>query len=196
MIRRLLIILIGCAWTASAFGQSLVLTKSCEGGFTRLIHMAQSGRFGADVTNANVGIGNNEVRVELVRAGAPSKRLVLTRKHSHETNCRYFDIALGDGATVSDAGQLGSALDEIFREDPYEVVSLEDASTMNPLPSAAETWAYGGWSGLLQLLEMRMMALATLRYTVGVIVTLSIALVAILVLLWGSSPVREPSRRP
>ena len=194
--RRLFILLIGCAWTAAALGQDLVLTTSCEGGFRRLIHMAQSGRFGADVTNANVGIGDNQVRVELVRAGASSKRLVLTRKRSHEMNCRYFDIALGDGATVSDAEQLGRALDEIFPADPYEVIGLEDSSTVDRLPNVAEAWAYDGWRGVLQSFESRMMVLATLRYTVGVIAVLSIGLVATLVLLWGSDPVREPPRRP
>src|SRR3989442_12035375 len=40
---------------------------------------------GTDVSDANVAIADNRVRVELVRAGAPNKLLFLTRKRSLES---------------------------------------------------------------------------------------------------------------
>ena len=181
-------LLSGLLWNASAVAQDLALTKDCEDGFQRFIHMAQSGQLGEDVTNANVGIVGNRVRVELVRTGAPIKLLLLTPKSSPHTICRYFDVAPGDGATARDVGRVGAALDEVFGADPFRLPGLEESLGGDPIPSLAGAWAYGTWRGVLRVVERRMMVLASLTYTAGVIVVLALACLASLALLWGSLP--------
>lgn len=182
-------ILLSGRWgNASAAAQDLVLTERCEDGFRRLIHMAQTGQLGSDVTNANVGILNNQVRVELVRAGAANKLLVLTLKSSPHTISRYFDVAPGEGATASDVVRVGKALDEVFVEDPFQVLGLEETLSGTRIPSFTEAWAYGGWREVLRVFERRMMVIASVRYTITVIAALAAGLVASLSLLWGSAP--------
>ena len=70
--------------SVSAAAQDLSLTRDCEVGFRQFISLAEAGRLGTDVSDANVAIADNQVRVELVRAGAPNKLLFLTRKRSPE----------------------------------------------------------------------------------------------------------------
>jgi hypothetical protein len=170
----------------------LALTRDSEVAFERFIHMAQTGQLGEDVSNANVGILKNHVRVELVRPGAPVKVLLLTPKGSNQAVCRYFDIAAGDGATAGDVARVGQALDAVFGADPFQLAyDVFNASPGgDPLPSLAEAWAYGGWRGVLHGFERRTVALAGLPYTIVVIVALAAAFLTSLWLLWGSTPPR------
>lgn len=168
--------------------ESAALGRDAEDGFRRLIHMAESGRFGADVRSANVGIANNEVRIELLRNGEPSKVLLLRKKTSARSSSRYFDVSAGEGANAADVERIGTVLDEVFAGDPFRVPGLEESPSTAPnaLPGLAEAWSYGGWRGALHALELRMTALATLRYTVAVIALLALGSLASLALLWGS----------
>src|SRR6266481_1286875 len=105
-------LVIGVLWNASVAAQDrdalakrwrdLALTKDSEVGFERLIHMAQVGQLGKDVSNANVGVFKNYARLELVRGGAPTKVFLLTPRTSTTRACRYFNIEPGDGASASD----------------------------------------------------------------------------------------------
>jgi hypothetical protein len=177
-------LLIGlCGATPAA--DDLTLTKDCEAGFRRFIRMAQTGQLGDDVTNANVGVEGNQVRVELVRAGAPAQLFSLAPKRSPRAASRYFEVVAGAGATASDADRVGRALDQIFAEDPFHIVALEQPPG-NPIPTLAEAWALSGWRGVVRGLERRMMVLASLPYTIGVIVSLAAGVLASLVLLWVS----------
>ena len=178
--------------------RDLALTKDSEVAFERFIHMAQTGQMGHDVTNANVGILKNHVRVELVRAGAPVKLLLLTPKDSTQTASRYFHIEAGEGATASDVARVGRALDEVFAEDPFQLAYdfFNAAPGGAPIPSLADAWVYGGWTGVLHGLGRRMAALAGIPYTVAVIVALTTALACSLVLLCGSTPLSTDQSRP
>lgn len=177
-------------WNAPAIAQDVTLSKDCEEGFRRLMHLAQGGQLGDDVSNANIGIAGNQVRLELVRTGAPNKQLLLTPKRSPHEISRYFDVAAGDGATASDVERVGRALDDVFRKDPFHVLGVEGPPTGDPIPSLTEAWAYGGWRGVLRVCERRMMVLAGLEYTIAVIVALAFVSLASLVLLWASIPPR------
>ena len=179
----------------SAAAQDLSLTRDCEVGFRQFINLAEAGRLGTDVSDANVAIADNQVRVELVRAGAPNKLLFLTRKRSPESPSRYFDIALGEGATADDLDRVGKALDEVFSSDPFQIVGLEASPDGEPISSLIEAWGRDGWSGVARAWERRAMVLASLRYTVGVIVLVALALLLSLALLWGSRPPRSASDR-
>ena len=169
-----------------AVAEDLTLTKDCEEGFRQLIRMAQGGRLGDDVTNANVAVAGNKIRVELVGARAPVKVLLLTPKRSPQAVSRYFDVVAGEGATASDVGRVGTALDEVFVDDPFQILGLE-LSPGDPVPTLAEAWALSGWRGARRAFEQRMMVLAGLQYTVGVIVALAAGLLASLAVLWGSA---------
>src|SRR5437763_4219192 len=117
----------------SAAAQDLSLTRDCEVGFRQFINLAEAGRLGTDVSDANVAVADNQVRVELVRAGAPSKLLFLTRKRSPESPSRYFDIALGEGATADDMDRVGKAVDEVVPSDPFEIVALAPSPDGEPM---------------------------------------------------------------
>ena len=175
----------------SAAAQDLSLTRDCEVGFRQFINLAEAGRLGTDVSDANVAIADNQVRVELVRAGAPNKLLFLTRKRSLESPSRYFDIALGEGATADDVDRVGKALDEVFSSDPFQIIGLEASPDGDPIPSLIEAWRQDGWRGVARACERRTMVLASVRYTVGVIVLVALALLLSLALLWGSRPPRS-----
>jgi hypothetical protein len=179
---------------ACAAGQGVGLTRDSEDGFRRLIHMAESGQLGDDVTTANVGVEGHQVRIELVRTGAPSKVLVLTKKTSNQEVCRYFDIVPAAGATAGDVERVGKVLDAIFPEDPFQVPGLEESRAQDPIPELGEAWTYGGWRGVLGVLERRMASLASVRYTCAVIGVLALATLASLALLWASIPPAAPER--
>jgi hypothetical protein len=195
--------LVGTAWvlsagllaSAPALAQELALTRDCEAGFRQLIDMAQTGRLGADVTNANVGIFNDHVRLELLRPGAPMKLLLLTDKRSAHTVSRYFDVTPRAGATAADAARVGAALDEVFKQDPFEIQVYEGFSGATA-PGLAEAWEYGGWRAVVRAGERRMIAYAGLPYTSGVIVALTLTWLVSLVVLWGSLPPRDRGVAP
>ena len=173
-------------WSAVAFPQDLAISREdCEPGFRRFMRLAEDGQLGPDVINANVGVGDGPIRVELVRAGRAPIVLFLTPKHSAHAISRYFDIEPGENAAAADVARVGKALDECFWEDPYRISGDE---VFGPIPGIGEAWAHGGPHGVMRALERRMMVLASLRYTIVVIVGLTIALLANLILLWGSTP--------
>jgi hypothetical protein len=176
-------------WTAGAAAQDdLTLSTACEAGFRRFIEMAESGRLGDDVTDANVGVAGNRVRVELVRSGAPMAILQLTPKRSPQTISRYFEVVPGDGASATDAERVGRALDDVFGEDPFQIRGLEGSPAGDAMPSLVAAWASGGCRGVLRVFERRMAVLASRSYTIAVIVALAVASLASLALLWGSVP--------
>ncbi len=177
-------LLSGLFWSRSATARDFALTKDCEDGFRRFIHMAQVGQLGDDVTNANIGVFGDRAHVELVRRAAPNKVLFLTPKMSPQTICRYFDIAPGDGSNPSDVVRVGKALDEVFGHDPFEVPGLE-AWSVSP------RCEYGQRLALLSCALGRMMVPASIQYTIGVIMALALVLFASVVLLCGSSPSRS-----
>jgi hypothetical protein len=170
--------------------QELALTRDSEAGFRQLIDMAQTGRLGTDVTNANVGVFNDHVRLELLRPDAPMKVLLLTDKRSPHALSRYFDVAAGDGATSADVARVGAALDEVFTQDPFEIQVYEGFSGATA-PGLAEAWQYGGWQAVLRAGERRMIAYASLTYTRGIIAALALTWVVSLAVLWGSMPPRD-----
>ena len=166
----------------------LALTKDSEAGFMRFIHMAQTGRLGDDVTNANVGVFKNTVRVELVRGAAPKKVLLLTPRSSAQETSHYFDVEPGEGVTAIDVTRVAKALDEAFADDPFDLTGVEELPGSAPIPSLAAGWSGSGYRGVLRVLERRTMTVASLQYTIAVIVTLAIGLLASLVVLLGSDP--------
>jgi hypothetical protein len=191
-------LIIGFLWNGSAVAQErdalagrwcdLALTKDSEAGFERFLHMAQTGQLGKDVSNANVGVFKNYARLELVRGNAPKKVFLLTPRTSATRVCRYFTIEPGDGATASDVARVGHALDEAFGEDPFQLAYdfFNAPPGGDPLPSLVDAWESGGWHGVVRGLERRMAALAGIQYTIAVIVALTVALLASLLLLWAS----------
>jgi len=181
----LVVVLLCCA---PANAQELTLTKDCEDGFLRFMHMAQTGQLGGDVTNANIGVTGNQVRVELVRVQGPNAVLLLAPRQSAQAASRYFEIALGEGADASDVTRVGKALDQVFWEDPFQILGHEESLATGPLPSVTEAWGYGGWRGVRRVLEGRMMVLASLEYTVGLIAVMALGVLASLLLLWLSPP--------
>jgi hypothetical protein len=201
-------LVIGVAWVASAGVQELAqpqdseivagrwrdlaLTKTCEVGFQRFIQMAQAGMLGSDVTNANVGVFKNHARVELVRSQAPNILLQLTPKQSTATNSRYFTIEPGEGATASDVVRVARALDEAFSEDPFELAYdfFNASRSGDPIPGLGAAWVTDGSRGVLRALSRQVAALVSLTYTIAVLAALAMALVASLLLLWGSTPPR------
>ncbi len=177
----------GLLCSAPAAAQNLVLTRDCEDGFRQLMRMAQKGRFGEDVSNANVGVSKDRVRVELVGPGALSKVLLLAPRKSAAAAGGYFDVSAGPGATAADVARVGEALDRIFAADPFLRAGVE-VPPGGALPGLAEAWAADSWRGVGRALERRMMVLASLPYTIGVIAGLALALLAALALLWTSTP--------
>jgi hypothetical protein len=159
--------------------------------------MAQTGRLGDDITNANIGVEKIRVRVELVRGGAPSSVIWLTPKRSDQAFARFFELTAGEGAAESDLVRVGRALDEIFPADPFVVAGFEASPGGEAIPGFAEAWNQGGWRGIVRVFERRMMAFASVEYTTGLLIALAIGIVAALALLWGSAPsdLRGPSGR-
>lgn len=173
------VLLLG-AWSVGA-GSQPVLTPDSERSFLRLMQMAQTGAFGPDVVNANVGIDGNAVNVELVRATPPNQRFVLTFKTRARGDSRYFDIEGREGTTPADVARLGRAIDEAFDASPFQYPSDDDRA--------------GGTQGPAQP------SMASKRYTVVVTVVIAAALGLGLLLLWGSAPPHPPGgsapdRRP
>lgn len=166
----------------------LILTKDCEDGFRRFMEMAQEGRFGNDVEDMNIGIDPKQVQIELVRRDAASKHFLLTVKRSTHAVSRYFDVVLGEGATLADAAQIGRALDEVFPESPFVLPAIGRARNAGPASGTAGTWSSDSWMGLLHGVAWRMMGPASLEYTVGIIVALALGLLATLVALWIPRP--------
>ncbi len=178
-------------WCQPVSAQDLALTTESEFGFQRLIHAAQTGKLGDDVTNANVFVLKNRVRVELVRKGGANKILLLTHKASRQSWCRYFDIEPGDGATPADAARLGNVLDVAFPQDPFQVAwDFFGVYSHEPIPSLPQAWRDGGRKGVQRVLESYLIAATGVRYAVAVIGAVVIGLCASLVLLWGSDPRR------
>ncbi len=176
-------------WSIPASGQDPVLTTDSEPGFWHLIDAAQAGQLGDDVINANVGVSFDTVRIELVHESGTNPILFLTRKRSTQPLSRYFDIEIGPGATASDAARVGKVLDEAFHDDPFEVSSgFFGARSTESFPGIAEAWKYGGWRRPLRVLEGRLTTPVGVGYTVAVIVASASALLASLILLWGSEP--------
>ena len=177
------------AWNRPASAQTVALTVRSEAGFRRFIEMAQSGRLGDDVTNANVAISHDHVRVELVGFGGRNQEFLLT--YPRTERFRYFDVAAGAGATDDDVDRVGRALDEAFAGDPFQISGVEESRDGEPIPSLTTAWARGGVPGILRAIELRMMVLTSLRYTVGVIVVLTVGLTGCLALLWAADPRRR-----
>jgi hypothetical protein len=175
----------------SAVADDLTLTKDCEEGFRRLLHMAQAGQLGDDVRDANISVDGIHVRVELVRPGAANAVVLLTPKRSPRSSAKYFDVARGDNATENDVARVGRALDAVFSADPFQVLGHEGSPAGDRMPSLMQAWSSGSWRGVGRLVERRMMVLASLEYTVGVIVALALGLIASLAVLWGSVPLRD-----
>ena len=174
-----------------AAGQDdLTLTTACEAGFRRFIQLAQSGRLGDDVSNANVGVIGNQVRVELVRSEAPATVFLLTPKRTTQAVSRYFEVVPSGGATAEDVARVGRVLDEVFPTDPFQITGFEGSPTGDVVPGLVAAWSTDGWRAALRVLERRMVVLASLAYTVGVIVVLALASLAGIALMWGSMPSR------
>ena len=111
---------------------------------------------------------------------------------SNKSVSRYFDIEAGDGATTGDVARVGRALDKVFPADPFQLVLgfFEASAGSAPLPSIGDSWRRGGLTGVVTGLERRTAALASRQYTIAVILTLAIGLLAGVVLLWTSAPPR------
>ena len=185
----ILTLLLLCCQPVSA--QDLALTTESEFEFQRLIHSAQTGALGDDVTNANVFVLKNRVRVELVRTGGASKTLLLRHKASAQSWCRYFDIEPGEGATPADAARLGKVLDAAFAEDPFHVAwDFFGVYAHEPIPSLAQAWRDGGRKGVQRVLESYLIAATGVGYAIAVISAVAVGLSASLVLLWGAAPQR------
>jgi hypothetical protein len=169
--------------------QNLALTKDSEFGFQRLIRSAQNGELGDDVTNVNVGVSPHRVQIELVRANGVNKLLFLKRKSSTQGPSRYFDIELGDAATASDAARVGTILDEAFEEDPFEVaIGPFGGQPTSHFPTLMQAWKDGGWTRVLWALEGQLTAPVGVRHAAAIVMALAIAVLASLILLWGSTP--------
>jgi hypothetical protein len=111
-------------------------------------------------------------------------------------NSRYFTVEPGPRATAEDVGRVARALDAAFREDPFELAyDFFNASPGgDPIPGLWEAAAADGWNGVVRVLARRTVALASAEYTIAVVVLLSAALLANLLLVWGSTP--NPPRSP
>lgn len=186
----------GFIQVARAPAQDLVLDMERGAGFQCLLAMAQSGRLGDDVTNANVGVNGDRVRIELVRGGAPVKVLLLRPKRSGETAFRYFEVEPAENSAASDAALVGRALDECFAEDPFEILGVEAPADGGAGPGLLAAWSHGDWRAARRAIEGRMMVLASLQYTIAVIVVLAVGFAASLALLWGSTPAAPSAHRP
>jgi hypothetical protein len=181
-------VLIALSWGGLAAAQDLVLNKDCAQAFERFIQMAQSGGLGDGISNANVGVFATHARVELLRPGKPTAVLVLRPKRSPHMISRYFDVEPQAHAGGGDLERVGRALDQVFREDPFQIPGTQESIARGPLPGPVEAWTYGGWRGVLRMLERRMMSLASLRYVVAIAGALVLGVCACLVLLWGGDP--------
>jgi hypothetical protein len=173
-----------------ATAQELTLTTDSEANFRRFIHMAQTGQLGADVTNANIAMDGARVRLELVRHDAPSKVFVLEPRRTHPGHSRFFEITLAERATSDDLERVGRALDQCFQADPFQFAGLEESLAEEPMQGFGAAWTYGGWRGVARAFERRMMSLASLEYTVAVMVVLVAGFAASLALLWSAHPRR------
>jgi len=120
-------------------GQPAVLTADSERGFQRVMHMAQTGAFGRDVVNANIGIDGSAVHVELVRNAPPNQVFVLTFTKSTRGASRYFDVEGGEGTVPADVARFARAIDEAFDASPFQCLSRDDHGDRpaSPQPSVA-----------------------------------------------------------
>lgn len=193
MIRAIgyVLVALALAWSRAP-AQELTLQKDCETGFRELMRMAQHGALGADVRNANVRVDGPRIDLELVRADAASTFFRLGPKASDQAWSRYFDISLGPGAALADAERVGRALNVAFTTDPFVLVVMEGGRGDATIPGVVAAWRYGGWYGVARVLERRMIALVSVRYTVIVILALAAALGAsVMVLALSLSPPRR-----
>lgn len=175
-------------WLGIAAAQELTLTQDSEESFRRFMQLAQQGELGADVHNVNIRVDGVTARIELVRDGAPGKVLVLGPKRSAKAASRYFDITPGDEATATDVAAVGRALDRCFLDDPFQFAGIEESLASGPPPSFRDAWAYGGWRGLLRVGERRLMAPASLEYTVAMIAALAVGFTMSVLVLWSAPP--------
>ncbi|HVM98400.1 MAG TPA: hypothetical protein VMT89_18545 [Candidatus Acidoferrales bacterium] len=176
----------------------LMLTTKCEEPFKRLIRLAETGRLGEDVNNANVDIRKNSARLELVGAQAPHKVFRLTPRNSSPTLSRYFNIEPSDGAAPGDVARLAKALDEVFEENPFELSDgfLYGTPGGDSIPGFIDAWRSGGWRFAIQVLVRRTAALAGIRYAIAVISFLVAGCVGSVILLCGSPPPGNVARDP
>jgi hypothetical protein len=123
---------------------------------------AQEGRLGAAVASANVSVERDRARIELTGKGAESISGFVEPKRSARSMSRHFEIRFVD-PTV--ALRVAKVLDDCFQEDPFE--------RLRPPPTPPE-----------EQITVR----ASLRYTVAVIVCLSLLTVWALLVLWSSKP--------
>lgn len=173
------------AGTANANG--LALTPESEVGFKRFMRMAEDGRFGSGVDNANVGISKQGTRIELVYRQKPVKHFHLTAKTGDHSYSRFFDIALGDAAAEEDLAVVGAALDAAFEDDPYRISGVESAPGWSP-PPWRRAWRDNGWRGLLRGVEMRSMEPVSLAYALGITTVLVLMMALSCVALWLEVP--------
>ena len=185
-----LLVLIGIFRVPSADGQDMALGADCEAGFRRFIQMAQSGRLGATVTNANVGIVMNYARVELLCEGMPNKHLLLKPTSSAKRVPLYSPAHGGGGAAANVGAGGGKALDEAFAHDPFQFPEgfVEAVPGDDSIPRLTDAWVNDGWRGVVRVVERQMLALAGVSYTIRVIVALAIGLLASLVVILVSTP--------
>lgn len=177
-------------WCAAAPTLGLMLTRYSELGFLRLMHMARHGQLGGDVVNANVGIVKDSVRLELVVRGVANRVLLLMPAGPDDRASRYFHIEPQQGASAEDVARVGRALDEAFGDNPFQIAPgfFNVVPGRERMPDLAEVWEYAGWRGVLLVGERRIAEVASLPYTVTVILVLVGAVAASLFLLWASPP--------
>lgn len=168
----------------------VTLPADSEEGFRRFIAMAQAGELGEDVTNANVNVYMNHARIELVRAGGPPKRLLLTPKSTATTESRYFDLWSDEMLTGEELRRVAAALDHAFDGAPFHsTYGFFNAQPGDaPIPSLTTAWTYSGWPGIVRTLQRRMVALASLTYTGAVIAALVVAISVSVAVLWVAKP--------
>jgi hypothetical protein len=186
MIGRL--VLLGCAMVVAqiASAEELVLTKESEFGFRKVIMAAQRKELGSDVDNANVGVSNDEVRIELLRSGETIKVLLLRhRADAASAGHGYFEVRAGAGATDIDVQRLAAILDRAFPEDPFAVsTSSVGIGSRRAIPNVVEAWRDAGARGVWRALTAYALAPAPRAYTVAVVFVLAIGAAASLIALW------------
>jgi len=190
LVRRISVaaLLLGGLLSSCVPVDDLALTREAEQGFWRFAEMAESGRFGNDVEDINIGITAKQVQIELVRKDGTRQRFMLSAKRSLRGPSRYFDIVPGEGATDADVERIGEALDEVFARNPFVLPAVRKPRDAGEALDPVERQPYDSWRGRLRVIEWRMMAPASLAYAVGVIVALVLGLIATFLALWLSEP--------
>ncbi len=176
-----------------ALCQEVALQPDSEAGFRRLMAMSQGGELGSDVSNANIGIRKDgSVAIELVRRGQPNLRFVLQPRRGGESPSRYFDIR-GESEEAADrTGALAEALDRCFSGNPFTVAVIEQPPGAT-MPGWLDAWRADGLAGLARAAELRMTALRSLGYTIGLTALLAALSFASVLQLWFSDPRRSDS---